>query len=111
MFVRRQKRYEAVQYDGKNIDAVIDFVGSRHVTTYNSGLVNTAPVVVVHTPGGSPQLVTGDWIVRNCADDTDVSVFSARSFEANFVAEDAPAGQSATIAVDSIGGGIGVNES
>lgn len=109
MFVRKQQTYEAVQFTGTNLDAVIEFVGERYITRYNAGLVNTAPMIVVHTPGGAPQLAKGDWITRNVSDPTDIAVYSGHSFGVHFT----PVGEDAghvTIAVDAIGGGIGVND-
>lgn len=109
LYRMREKQYEAFVFDG-DAAALRDWLGARYVTTYASGLVNVAPMVVVHSPSGSPQLSVGDVIVRNVAESSDFAVYGKDSFATQFApVPDEPG--SVTIAVDPIAGGTGVSKS
>ena len=108
-WVMREKQYEAYVFDG-DAEALRTWLGARWVTTYSSGLVNVAPVTIVHTPTGSPQLSIGDVVVRNVAVPDDFAVYSKRGFEQQFAPVPAEPG-SVTITVDPIVGGTGVSKS
>lgn len=105
-YVKRTQRYTAVQYRG-DVKPITDLIGGAHVTTLNAGLTNVAPQHVVHMQHGSCTLGTNDWVVVNTADPRDVSVYTDASFQAMFQPHEGEA-QHTTIAVESIGGGAGM---
>lgn len=107
-YVKRTQRYTAVQYRG-DVKPITDLIGGSHVTTLNAGLTNVAPQHVVHMQHGSCTLGTNDWVVVNTADPRDVSVYTDASFQAMFQLHEEDVQQHTTIAVESIGGGAGVD--
>lgn len=49
---------EAVQYDGNNIDEIIEFAGKRHVVEVSSGMYS------IRTLEGNMLISNGDFIIK-----------------------------------------------
>jgi len=118
--------YEAVVFDGKNVDELVALCGETRVKVINKGLVNAAPQVIVHAALNSPSIAVGDVVVRGRGAAGKIAVWPADVFAATFepidevyhnlpsvepmplVHEDAETGD-VVVNVESIAGGVGVN--
>lgn len=80
-YVKKQVVVEAMQWTGDNLDEVRRFCGLK-AETYNSGLVNVGPMIVLQTPDGPAALKVGDYAVKD--EDGIFFLYRQEAFEEHF---------------------------